>query len=235
MRVIVVDDERLARNELKRLLKAHPRIQVVGEASNGEDALALIGKTRPDLVFLDIQMPAMNGFEMLSRLDDCPSVVFTTAYDEHAIRAFDVNALDYLMKPIEPERLATAISRAAPRMSHSAGSGKLGLDHQVFVRDGPNCWFVRLREVCLFESEGNYTRLHFGGREPLALRSLAYLEERLDPACFFRANRRQIVSLGWVESVRPNARGSLDMLLRGGRRVVMSRRQARRFQEEKKL
>lgn len=235
MKAIVVDDERLARNELRRLLQAHPEVRVIGEASNGEAGLELINRTRPDLVFLDIQMPAMDGFEMLARLDECPIVIFTTAYDEHAIQAFDVNALDYLMKPIEPERLAIAVSRALDRAPERTLGDKLGLDQQVFVKDGSNCWFVRLREVRLFESEGNYTRLHFGDKRPLALRSLSYLEERLDPVHFFRANRRQIVGLRWVESVRSNARGALDMFLRGGQSVVMSRRQARRFQAEKKL
>jgi two-component system LytT family response regulator len=169
MRALIIDDERLARAELTRLLAAHPEIEIAGEARNGEEALDLIAKLVPDLLFLDIQMPGMTGFELLERLDQVPQVIFTTAYDQYAIHAFEVSALDYLLKPIAPNRLAAALAKLRPRPE------RLRLE-QVFVRDGDRCWIVRLPDIFLLESEGNYTRLHFAGERPLIRRSLNALE-----------------------------------------------------------
>jgi two-component system LytT family response regulator len=225
MTALIVDDERLARVELRRLLKAHPEVEIAGEARNGEEALKLIGELSPDLLFLDIQMPGMTGFELLDRLEEnVPQVIFTTAYDEHAIKAFEVNALDYLLKPIAPERLAAALRRVAPRRTPQRLS-------RVFVREGERCWIVRLPDIFLMESEGNYTRLHFGAERPLIRRSLNALEQQLDPAMFFRASRKQILNLTWIEKTEITVSGGLIVALRGGQTVEMSRRQSDRLRE----
>jgi two-component system LytT family response regulator len=222
MKALLIDDERLARVELRRLLAAHPDIEIAGEACNADEALALIPSVAPDLLFLDIQMPGKTGFDLIESLEDLPQVIFTTAYDEYAIKAFEVNALDYLMKPIAPTRLASALAKLRPR----APRAKL---QQVFVRDGDRCWIVRLPDIFLLESEGNYTRLYFGGDRPLIRRSLNALEQQLDPEMFFRAGRRHIINLKWIDKVDIAVAGGLVVTLRGGRTVEMSRRQSDRL------
>jgi two-component system LytT family response regulator len=224
MRALIVDDERLARAELARLLAVHPEIEIAGEALNGEEALELVARLVPDLLFLDIQMPGMTGFELLERLDEVPQVIFTTAYDQYAIHAFEVNALDYLLKPIAPNRLAAALARLRTRPERSRLE-------QVFVRDGDRCWIVRLPDIFLLESEGNYTRLHFGSERPLIRRSLNALEEQLDPNLFFRAGRKEIINLKWIDKVDIGVNGGLTVTLRGGLTVDMSRRQSTRLRE----
>lgn len=224
MKALIVDDERLARVELRRLLARHPEIEIAGEAREGEEAIERIAELAPDLIFLDIQMPGMTGFELLERLDDVPQVIFVTAYDEYAIRAFEVNALDYLLKPVAPARLATALAKVRPRQQKSRLE-------QVFVRDGEKCWIVRLADVFLLESEGNYTRLCFAGERPLIRRSLNALEEQLDSGVFFRANRRQIVNLKWVTETAISPSGALTLTLQGGAEVEISRRAAARLRE----
>src|SRR6516162_2263892 len=154
MKAILVDDERLARSELRRMLAPHAEIEIAGEARNGAEAESMVRELSPDLIFLDIQMPGMTGFELLERLEDVPQVIFTTAYDEYALKAFEVNALDYLMKPIAPGRLAAALAKVRPRPAPARLE-------QVFVRDGERCWIVRLPDIFLLESVGNYTRVHF--------------------------------------------------------------------------
>jgi two-component system LytT family response regulator len=196
----------------------------VGEARGGEEALALIAKLGPDAIFLDIQMPGMSGFDLLERLEDLPQVIFTTAYDEYALKAFEVNALDYLLKPVAPARLAAALARVRPRTEPARLE-------QVFVRDGDRCWIVRLPDIFLLESEGNYTRVHFASERPLIRRSLNALEEQLDPAMFFRAGRKEIVNLKWIQKVDICVAGGLAVTLRGGRTIEMSRRQSARLRE----
>lgn len=243
MRALIIDDERLARSELRRLLKDFPEVEVVGEARNADEAVAQIQALQPDLLFLDIQMPGDNGFQLLERLDQSPLVIFTTAYDKYALKAFDVNALDYLVKPVAPERLGAAISKVLARASSSNAAGPsdakpapaAGSSHQVFVRDGDHCWFVTLNDIVLLESEGNYTRLFFGSNKPLLLRSLNYLQSRLDTRLFFRANRKQIINLNFIEAIHTWPNGGYLVKLRGGFEVTMSRRQAQQFQEATRL
>jgi two-component system LytT family response regulator len=223
MKALIVDDERLARLELRRLLAEHPEVEIAAEARSGEEALALVPQLAPDLMFLDIQMPGMTGFDLLEQLEDLPQVIFTTAFDQYAIQAFEVNALDYLLKPIVPERLAAALGRVRPRERSRL--------EQVFVRDGDRCWIVRLTEIFLMESEGNYTRLYFAGERPLIRRSLNALEEQLDPAMFFRAGRKEILNLKWIDKVDLSVAGGFVVTLRGGRTVEMSRRQSARLRE----
>ena len=224
MKALIIDDERLARRELRRLLEAHPEVEVVGEARDGLEARDLINKLTPDLIFLDIQMPGLTGFELLESLDDVPEVIFTTAYDRYAIQAFAVNALDYLLKPIAPARLAAALERVHPK----ADPQRL---EQVFVRDGDRCWIVRVPEIFLLESEGNYARIYFGHERPLIRRSLNALEKQLDAAMFFRADRKRILNLKWIEKIEVSPAGGLMVTLRGGMAVEMSRRQSTRLRE----
>lgn len=227
MRALIVDDERLARAELRRLVAAHPSIEIVGEAADGEEALRLVEGLHPDLLFLDVQMPDLDGFQVLERLDDVPEVIFTTAFDKYALKAFEVSALDYLLKPIDPKRLAEALAKLTPPAPTSA-------PRQVFVKDGDRCWFVKVEDIVLLESEGNYTRLRFGKEKALVLRSLSALEERLGDG-FFRAGRRHLVNLRWIEGVAPSVTGGLLLTMRGGHEVEMSRRRAQAFRERMSL
>lgn len=226
MKALIVDDEPLARRELRRLLGSFPSVQIVGEAGNIDEARARIEELSPDIVFLDIQMPGGTGFDLLSQLDRVPRIVFTTAYDQYAVKAFDVNALDYLLKPIEPERLATALRKIEAAPSVMGDDAPL---EQLFIRDGPRCWFVPLREVSVFSAEGNYVRLLWGTERPLLGRSLLTLEEKLDPRRFFRANRSQIVNLDFIQQVELGEGGRLYVRMRDGPEIEVSRRQARLF------
>ncbi len=227
MNAIIIEDSRLARMELKNLLKAHPEIVVVAEAGNAEEALIEIQKHAPELLFLDIQMPGKSGFELLEALDDVPMVIFTTAYDEYAVKSFEYNALDYLLKPIKEERLAKAVEKVLQtNLPERSAQSILDESRQVFVKDGERCWMVRLSDIRLFEVYGNYTRIFFGKNKPLILKSLNSMEARLDSSQYFRINRQQIVNLKWVENVEPWFNGKLKLKLRDGEAVEVSRRQA---------
>jgi two-component system, LytTR family, response regulator len=228
MKAMIIDDEPPARRELRRLLSGFPWVEIVGEAGNVDQAADMVETLSPELLFLDIQMPGGSGFDLLARLEDVPQVIFTTAYDEHAVRAFKVDALDYLLKPIEPARLAEALGRVKSAQAARTPKPDAVLE-QIFVRDGSRCWFVPLREVRLLTSEGNYIRLSWGKSQPLLGRALAALEQRLDPSRFFRANRRQIINLDFIETVELGVNGRLHAQLRDGPEVEISRRQARLF------
>ncbi len=246
MRTLIIDDERLARKELANLLKDYPQIEIIGECSNVDEAHEEIEKHKPDLIFLDIQMPDKNGFDLLDELHYMPQVVFVTAYDEYAIKAFEVNALDYLLKPVETKRLEETIKkmehRVAEMKAHQPSadfggglSGRLGENDQIFLKDGEKCWFVTLKDVRLFESEGNYVRVFFNNFKPLILKSLNNLEDRLDSKVFFRANRKFIVNLRWVEHIENWFNGGLQVTLRDGTKVEVSRRQAAKFKDAMSL
>ena len=234
---IIIDDERLARNELKKLVLAHPEIEIIDEASNVDEGVDKIELMQPDLIFLDIQMPGKTGFDLLTELERAPKVIFTTAYDEYALKAFEVNALDYLLKPIEPKRLADAITKLVyelekEKMGDPAFSrGTLTEHDQVFVKDGERCWFVKLNEIRLFESVGNYAKVFFSTNKPLILKSLNALEDRLDSRVFFRANRKHIINLRWIEKIEPYFNGGLLVELKGGEKIEVSRRQTVKFKE----
>lgn len=238
-KALIIDDERLARNELKKLLQEFPEIEIIGEAMNVDEAIKMIDELNPEVIFLDIQMPGKTGFELLQELDKVPTVIFTTAHDEYALKAFEYNALDYLMKPIDPQRLGDAIQKlflAEDRESiaseeHINSRNTLGEDDQVFVKDGEKCWFVKLADIRLFESVGNYARVFFGTNKPLILKSLNSLEERLDQRVFFRANRKHIVNLRMIEKVEPFFNGGLLLEIKGGEKIEVSRRQAVKFKE----
>ena len=240
IKTVIIDDERLARNELKKLLLDFPEIEVVAEAANSAEGIEKIDSLSPDLIFLDIQMPGKTGFDMLAELDKAPFVIFTTAYDEYALKAFEVNALDYLLKPVEPKRLADAIQKLHVEEDNkdpitdaeiSTNKSILNEHDQVFVKDGERCWFVKLSDIRLFESVGNYAKVYFGPNKPLILKSLNALEERLDEKVFFRANRKHIVNLRLIEKIEPYFNGGLLLELKGGEKIEVSRRQTVKFKE----
>lgn len=238
MKAIIVDDERLARNELKRLLENFPQIEVIAEAANTDEASELLETLQPDVLFLDIQMPGKTGFEWLESWDGfLPEIIFTTAFDEYALKAFEVNALDYVLKPVELARLSESIQKLEKRQvqrtkSASSPGHVLGAMDQIFVKDGERCWFVRLERVRLCESMGNYVRLFFDDQKPLVLKSLNALEERLDPKVFFRANRKHIINLNFIDKIEPWFSGGLQVTLSGkGEKIEISRRQSIRFKE----
>lgn len=230
MRALLIDDERLARAELRRLLAAHPDVEIVGEAVNAADGLQQIAMLKPDLIFLDVQMPGGSGFDMLAAMEETPEVIFTTAFDQYALQAFEVNALDYLQKPIQATRMAAALQRCAVRHQRIAAAATTpSTARKLFIKDGERCWFVPVQDIRLFESDGNYTRVYFEHQQPLMLRSLNQLEEKLDPERFFRASRRHIVNLDFIEQVEPNEAGGLDLTLRDQLQVEVSRRRAAQF------
>ena len=234
MKAVVIDDSRLARNELKRLLKELDIVEVVAEASDAEEAKEKVESEKPDLIFLDIQMPGKDGFQLLEELEFIPEVIFTTAYDEYALKAFEYNALDYLQKPVDRDRLAGAVSKVKAKLLKRKSDlleNRMGEQDQVFVKDGERCWFVPLAKVRVFEVEGNYTKIYFDDCKPMVPRTLNYLETRLDPKIFFRANRQQIINLRWIERIEPWFSGSIKIYLKGGHEVDVSRRQTQRFKD----
>lgn len=238
MNALIVDDERLARKELRRLLSAHPDVTIAGEAATVDEAEARLRDLPVDLLFLDIKMPGATGFDLLERLERVPLLVFTTAYDEFALRAFEVNACDYLLKPIRPDRLAAALDKMRLLLSaaHASSSSPAPSRHRsagdrVFLRDGDRCWIVTMGEIAFFETEGNYARAHFGANRPLIRTSLNALEARLDPALFFRASRQHLINLRFVERIEPAADDGLVVSMRGGHTVPVSRRQSRQLRD----
>lgn len=225
-KTVVIDDERLAREELKSILAEFTEIEIIGEAQNGDEGIELIKNVQPDLIFLDVNMPGMTGFEMLKRLENIPHVIFVTAYDEYALKAFEVNALDYILKPVDPDRLSEAINKLKQNDDlefESTSSSKtnrkerqLTINDRVFIKDGEKCYFVQLSDIRMLESDGNYVKVYFGKNRPLILRSLNSFEERLNPEYFFRANRKFIINLEWVEKIENWFNGGLQVELRGG-------------------
>jgi two-component system LytT family response regulator len=239
-KTLIIDDERLAREELKSLLKDYHEIDIIDEARNGEEGVEKCQTLQPDLLFLDINMPGMNGFEMVKQLEEIPKVIFVTAYDEYAIQAFEVNALDYILKPVDPLRLKDAIDKLSQSEDDFQSNQtalttrkdrKLSIKDKVFIKDGEKCWFIELSKVRMLESDGNYVKVYFDQFRPLILRSLNSLEDRLDPEFFFRANRKFIINLQWVSSIENWFNGGLQVELREGEKVEISRRQAIRFKE----
>lgn len=237
IKTIIIDDERLARKELIKLLQAYPEIEIIDEASNVDEAIEKIENNPPDLIFLDIKMPQKSGFDLLETLDTVPIVVFTTAYDHYAIKAFEVNAIDYLLKPIDQLRLQESIVRAKVEISkknvvlENNAQKYLNENDQVFVKDGEKCWFVKLANIRMFESAGNYSKVFFETHNPLILKSLNALEEKLDPKLFFRANRKYIINLKLIKKIQSNLNGGLLIEMMDNNKIDISRRQSVKFKE----
>ena len=240
IKAVIVEDSRLARNELKELLKAHAEITLVGEAENVDDGLKLIEEHKPDMLFLDINMPEKDGFELLESLDEVPITVFTTAYDEYAIKSFEYNALDYLLKPINEKRFAIAIEKVKEKLTSNAEESdsqvqRLTGNSQIFIKDGEKCWLVKIGDISLLEIVGNYTRVFFQDEKPLLYKSLNQVEEKLPEKYFFRANRQQIINTNFIQNVVPWFNGKLKLTMKSGEEVEVSRRQSYLFKDRMSL
>lgn len=233
MKAILIDDERLARQELRNLLAQHKEVEIIAECADAADALSKIKELKPDVIFCDISMPGKSGLELVEEISGAVEVVFVTAYDEHALKAFEVNAFDYLLKPVQPERLAETIKKLSIKESatKSDNNSPLSEKDMVFIKDGEKCWFVRLSDIRLFESEGNYVRVYFDTFRPLILRSLNSLELRLNEKQFFRASRKHIVNLSYIAGVETWFNGGLNVKLKDGKEIEISRRQAVRLKD----
>ncbi|WP_106791702.1 LytTR family DNA-binding domain-containing protein [Aquimarina sp. Aq78] len=232
---VIVEDSRLARNELKELLKKYPFVEVIGEAENVDQGYELITSTDPDILFLDINMPEKNGFDLLEMLDQVPLVVFTTAYDEYAIKSFEYNAFDYLLKPINEERFSRTIEKIQKTIEErktSESKEKLSETSQIFIKEGEKCWLVTISEIKLFEVVGNYTRVYVDQEAPLIYKSLNQIEQKLPAKTFFRANRQQIINLNFIEKVVPWFNGKLKVTMDSDLEIEISRRQSIKFREQ---
>ncbi|MGH1387645.1 LytR/AlgR family response regulator transcription factor [Kordia sp.] len=230
---IIVEDSRLARNELKELLKKHSQIELIAEAENVDQAFELINEKQPQILFLDINMPEKNGFELLEMLDNVPLTIFTTAYDEYAIKSFEYNAFDYLLKPINQTRFSKTIEKVIATIEKEATEEKpFELHRQIFIKDGENCWLIRVSEIAVFEIVGNYTRVYFEDNKPLIYKSLNQIEAKLPEATFFRANRQQIINLNHVDKVTPWFNGKLKITIKNSNQEIeVSRRQSYKFKD----
>ncbi len=236
IKAVIVEDSRLARNELKELIKKHPEIEIVGEAENVDKGVALIQETRPQLLFLDINMPEKDGFELLELLDEVPITVFTTAFDEYAIKSFEYNALDYLLKPINNARFATAIEKVKAKIDAqedvATAAMTLTEQSQIFIKDGEKCWLVKIGNISHFEIVGNYTRVYFDGETPMLYKSLNQIEGKLPNSIFFRANRQQIINTNYIANLVPWFNGKLKLTMTNGVEIEISRRQSYLFKDK---
>ena len=230
---IIVEDSRLARNELKNLLKEYPEVDIIGEAENSDVAYEMINNLKPDLLFLDIQLPGKNGFELLEMLDHVPNVIFTTAFDEFAIKSFEYNTLDYLLKPINPKRLTSAIEKAKEKIQKQEEKQETALEihDQIFIKDGEKCWMIKISEIFLFEVEGNYTKVYFRNEKATLSRSLNTIEKRLPQELYFRANRNAIFNINFIQNIENWFSGNLLVTLPNKVQTEISRRQASLFKE----
>ncbi|MDB4292370.1 LytTR family DNA-binding domain-containing protein [Maribacter sp.] len=240
IKTVIVEDSRLARNELKELIKNHPEIDLIGEAENVDEGVELIENLKPDLLFLDINMPEKDGFELLEMLEEVPITVFTTAYDEYAIKSFEYNALDYLLKPINEKRFAVAVDKVTTKLADAAESDsdtvqRLTGNSQIFIKDGEKCWLVKIGDISLLEIVGNYTRVFFQDENPMLYKSLNQVEEKLPEKYFFRANRQQIINTNFIGNVVPWFNGKLKLTMTNGEEVEVSRRQSYLFKDKMSL
>jgi two-component system LytT family response regulator len=237
LRVLIADDEPLARVRVRDLLAGQPEVEVVGEARDGREAVAAIRRQSPDVVFLDVQMPELDGFGVLEALagEKLPVIVFATAYDQYALKAFEVNALDYLLKPIDPDRFQSALQRARAQVGRDDAlraelyellqslPNRPKFLERLVVRAGGRISFLRVDEADCFEACGNYIRMCVGSEEHLLRMTMATLETRLDPNRFLRIHRSAIVNVERVKELQSSFHGEYVVLLRNGRRLTLSR------------
>jgi len=226
LKVMIVDDERLAREEIKQHLLSYKDFDIAGEAANADEAEKLIIQFQPDLIFLDIQMPERSGFELLESLEAVPEVIFTTAYDQYAVKAFELNALAYLVKPVRRERFFQAVEKVRTKFPVKSG---LAAEHTIFIREGERYYFVKVKDIYLIESAGNYARLYVNGKKLYLKRSLNHLEKTLDKQLFFRISRTEIINTNYIKQIRPQAKGRLTIILQTGETLEVSTRQSAAF------
>lgn len=226
IKTLLVDDERLARAELSRLLQAHPHITIVGQAANADEALALLSQLEVDLVFLDIQMPGLSGLELAAQLDADLQFIFCTAFDSYALDAFGLNALDYLLKPINPERLAKALARFQTKQQDEPQRNYLPENHGLLLKFADSSRIVRLSDISRFESIGNHSAVYTSFGKSFLHSSLSKIEQRLDPQQFFKASRADIIRVSAIEQLENGvAVGSMLAIMQDGQEVEVSRRQ----------
>lgn len=232
-KTVIIDDERLAREEVKRALEKYPEFLIVGEASHVDEAITLIEQQQPEIIFLDIHMPEKSGFDLLEELTTVPEVVFTTAYDQYAVKAFELDALDYLVKPLREERFAKTIAKLKQELNRTIEPqlNVLPMHRKIFIKDGENCYFIPLTEIHFIESIDNYARLYFGSKKAMIKRSLNLLEEKLNPTVFFRINRSQIINTQYIKEIHPYFNNKLQIILTTGETLEVSSRQSVRFKK----
>lgn len=231
MKAIIIEDSRLARLELTELLKPFPEIEIIAEAADIHQGKLTIEKHNPDVIFLDINMPGGSGFDLLESLDDVPSVIFTTAYNEYAVKAFEVNALDYLLKPIDPEHLKKAINKLKIEPELENSNSEIHSNARIFVKDGEECWLIKIDEIRYFESIGNHTRIYFNDKKPFIYKSLNKASERLPTDMFFRANRQFIININFIDQVTSLENGRLSLRMLDAKEIEVSRRNAIEFKK----
>lgn len=231
--VYLVDDELLALEELKVLLLPFEDLEIVGFSDRVDKAISECNAIKPDLIFLDINMPGKDGFEFLENLEEVREVIFVTAYDQFAIKAFEVNALDYLLKPLNPNRLADAIRRFRSRVQslENPAEKRLSADKKIFIKDGEKCHFVPVSKIYLLESVGNYVRVFYENHQPLLHKSLSYLEQKLPADLFFRANRQYMFNLDFISQIEPYFNSTLLIVMKSGHKIDLSQRQSVRFRD----
>lgn len=237
MKAVVIEDSRLARQGLIKMLKNHPEISVVGDADHPQSAREVIAKEQPDLLFLDIHMPGESGFELLESLDYTPKIIFTTAYSEYAVKSFDYNTVDYLLKPISNERLALAIDKICGSNIEKEKETKqktkdlLTLQSRIFVKDGDHCHLIEVQKIRYIESCKNYVRIFFDNKNAFIKKSLNLVEQRLPAGDFFRANRQFIVNMQAISSIDEAIGDGYDLTMADGKSIEVSRRNASRLKE----
>jgi two-component system, LytTR family, response regulator len=232
IKTLLIDDEPLALAELQTMLQKHSDIEVIAVAGDAQDAAEKIANLQPDLIFLDINMPGKSGFEMLEALEEAPHVIFVTAYDQFAIKAFEVNALDYILKPVNKDRLAEAIEKVKKHLALvQKSNNKLSIEKRIFIKDGELCFFVPLADVVLIESVGNYARVYYQNKKPLLHKSLNYLEEKLPETHFFRTGRQHIININFIKNIHPFPNNTLQVEMNNGATIEISQRQSVKFKE----
>lgn len=231
LRAVIVDDEELARLFLREMLRTHPEVEIVAECTNGFEAVKAIGETHPDILLLDVQMPKLNGFEVLELIEAGPAVIFVTAYDQYAMRAFDAHAVDYLLKPFSAERFDVALERAKSRLGERrlpAGLAQAARDpgqfpQRIVVKDGPRVHIIPMEKLDYAEAQDDYVALHSAGKSYLKQQPIAELEQSLDPARFVRIHRSAIVNLERIARIEPYGKESRIAILSDGARLPISR------------
>lgn len=247
IRVLLVDDETLAREMVREMLRDDPDVEIVGECVNGREAVATIRRTQPDLIFLDVQMPEVGGFEVLEALERSliPNVIFITAYDQYAVRAFEVHALDYLLKPFDRERFTTSWERAKAHILRERNGGvdqrilallqelKAGTRYleRLVIKSGGRIYFLETSEIDWIEAEGNYVSVHTGKKAHLLRETISSLESQLDPKKFVRIHRSSIVRIDRIQELQPWFHGEYRVILNSGTQLTLSRKYREKLQE----